>query len=259
MANKKNNQQEYIDLLNTVATTVTKKVLTPEYSHLLELWKALLGGFIGPEMAKLTPDAIDEKRKAMMEKYSKEVIAQMINPEPKVIEKTVEKIVYRDRTVSEPTLAPHGNDTGNRRYRSSVNRKRRKKRELQPDERLAIITLFNQKQCLMDKNDDACAQLTAKLNASATEPTSNLQVAGYWSWLCRVVLKTQNEQDNWFKAATRKGSLPQGCPMPVANDEFKNLIIENQQEQQALDAHRQAYKRHMSGAPGVQKPSRITF
>lgn len=252
------NQQEYINLLNMVATTVTKKVLTPEYSHLLELWKALLGGFIGPEMAKLTPDAIDEKRKAMMEKYSKEAIAQMINPEPKVIEKTVEKIVYRDRTVSEPAPAPQGNDTGNRRYRPYVKKLTRKKRELQPDERLAIITLFNEKQCLMDKNDDACRQLTAKLNASATEPTSNLQVAGYWSWLCRVVLKTKREQENWFSAATRKGSLPQGCPTPVASDEFKKLIIENQQEQQALDAHRKAYKRHMSGAPTPQQPCKIS-
>jgi hypothetical protein len=252
-------QKAYLDQLNTLANDITKRVLTPDYAHLVELWKAFLGGFVGPEIAKLTPDAIDDKRKALMAQYDKEAIGKMINPDPIEVERVVEKVVYKDRVVKQPVSGDSG--TGNMRYKTSVNKLSRKKRELQSHERQAIVSLFNQTQALMDKNDEACKKLVDELNQGASEPTSNLQVAGYWSWLCRVVLKTEDEKHKWYDNAVKKGSIPSSCPMPTANDSFKKLIIENRDAEQTKAAHRNAYKSHMASTPSPadNKPSSISF
>lgn len=265
----------YLDQLTALAGDITKRIVTPEYAHMLDMWKAFLGGFVGPEMAKLDPASIDDKRRALMALYSKEAIQKMLNPEPKtvevekVVEKIVEKVVYKDRPVTVGAVTPApvtGTDTGtgNRRYRPTVNKVSRKKREMRPSERANIIAKFNQTQALMDKDDDMCRQLVDEHNkalSSGEAKTYPAQVAGYWSWLCRVVLKTQAEQEKWFHAAVKKGVLPLGCPMPEASDEFKRLIIENQEKEQALAAHRQAYKTHMQGAPQPEddQPSSIGF
>jgi hypothetical protein len=272
--------QEYLDQLNVLAGDITKRIVKPDYAHLLEMWKAFLGAFVGPEIARLDPDSIDDKRKALMEKYNKEAIKKMFNPEPikieveKIVEKVVEKIVYKDRVVAAPSALPDQNDivlpqtgapsTSNRRYRPSVNKVKRAVRSMKPSERENIIKLFNNVQALMDKDDALCANIVKQHNDLLTageDKTYPSQVAGYWSWLCRVVLMPITKQDQWYSSAIKKGSITASCPMPIANDHFKKVIIENQEEQQALDAHRSAYKNHMRGAPSPaqDKPSSIGF
>jgi len=263
----KKEDKAYLDQLATLAGDVTKRIVTPEYAHMLDMWKAFLGGFVGPEMARLDPSSIDAKRKALMAQYNKEAIEKLMNPEPKTIEveKVVEKVVYKDAPASAATPAPAtGTDTGNRRYRPSVNKKKQADRPMKPEERVSVIAMFNQTQALMDKDDAVCAQLVEKHNdalASGEKKTYPAQIAGYWGWLCRLVLMTNAEQDKWYAAAVKKGSLPAGCPMPAATSEFKKLIIENQEKQQVLAAHRKAYKSHMQGAPKPDddKPSSIGF
>ena len=268
MAKLDKEQQAYREQLDLLAAAITKRVCTPEYAHMLELWKAFLGGFVGPEIAKLDPDTIDAKRQALIDQYSKEAIQKMLHPDP--IEKTVEveKIVYKDRPAptsgTAPAPTPSGTDNGNRRYRPTVNKVSRKKREMKAEERQSIIELFNQTQKLMDKDDDACKSLVDDINGRllAGDPkTYPAQVAGYWSWLCRLVLKPQVDQQKWYSNATRLGKIPSGCPMPVASDEFIKLIVENQSKEKALAAHRQAYKSHMQGAPNgsENKPCTIDY
>lgn len=267
MALKK--EQAYLDQLNTLAGDITKRILTPEYAHMVELWKAFLGGFIGPEIAKLSPESIDDKRKSLMERYSKVAIEKMLNPEPKQVEveKIVEKVVYKDRPVpagNAPAPA-HPDNSGHRRYRPRVNKVSRKKREMKAEERRSVIQLFNSAQVLMDKEDKRCSDLVDHLNNNlqpGESPTYPSQVAGYWSWLCRLVLMPEDNQNKWYKSAIKLGKIPEGCPMPQASDQFKSLIIENQQKEKSLAAHRQAYRSHMQNknAPTqINKPSSISF
>lgn len=266
----------YMEQLNSLAHDITKRVCTPEYSHLLDMWKAFLGGFVGPELAKLDPTSIDEKRKALMEKYSKEAIHKMFHPDPveKIIEveKVVEKVVYRDSPIpasSTPSIdainvTMPGPSPKNMRYRPSVNKLRQADRPMTPEERQNVITVFNKTQALMDKTDALCASLVEEHNKALSpgdKKTYPAQVAGYWSWLCRVVLKPQGDQDKIHAQTIKKGSLPVGCPQPIATDEFKKLIIANQEEQAALASHRAAYKSHMRSAPKPDDsaPSSISF
>ena len=177
--------QEYIDTLNKLAEVVTAKVATPEYAHFLEIWKALLGGFICKEQSKITP--VDDATKALIDQYTPEKIRVLTAG--KVVEKIVEKIVEKPAEriilgaapvsippvsipitpaqINTPPTVPTsngasgagGNSTRNFRHKKGVQKIRRKTRELQPEERQIIIGRFNREQTLVDKDNPICTEL----------------------------------------------------------------------------------------------------
>ena len=254
-------------LLTVMATDMTRDILTPEFAHKLPLWKAVLGGYVGKSMQNLMPEQIDEKRQALIEQYGKEAIEKLLNPEKEVVEKVVEKVVYRDRPTSaapaQDGLSTQGVKGVNFRYRPKVNKVSRMKRTLAPDERRIIIEQFNQLQKMMDPNDEVCKRINAQISTSGPK-LSNPQIAGYWSWLCRVVNFATSHQQEWYNGAIKSGSLPQGCPMPTATDEFKREIMSNAKFEAMIKAEREKYKARMAtvkttAASPAHRPSSINF
>jgi len=255
-------------VLTLMATDLTRDILTPEFAHMLPLWKAILGGYVGRTMQKIMPDQVDAKRQAMIDTYNKEAIEKMLNPEKetveKVVEKVVEKIVYQDNpAVDQDDNSPFANF----RYRKSVNKKSRYKRSLIASERQVIIEQFNTLQKMMDPNDEVCKKINDQLYNQLDdqkEKLSNPQIAGYWSWLCRLVNFAEQHQQEWYKIAVEKGSIPTGCPMPKASNEFKREIMSNANLEAMIKKEREKYKARMSSVHAkasqvTQGPSSIDF
>jgi len=263
-------EQVYVDLLNSVAEEFTVKIVTPEYAHFLPMWKAVLGGFICRELAKY--GEVDAETQAQIDQYTPEHIRLLTSGKTEIVEKVVEKVVEKkviERVPSssvpvnitasgDPTLpsvtGAGGNKSGVLRHKAmGVNKVSNKERNLSPEERAIIIASFNKEQKLVDTNNPICTELITFFPTSAT-PVFPAQVAGYWSVLCKVVMMTQSEIEEWVEGHKKKGVLPQGCPIPQASATFQKAILENKAKQKALKKHRQSYQAHMAAAPTAVPP-----
>jgi hypothetical protein len=264
--------QAYVGLLSQVMNDFTKKFTTPEYSHYWEMWKAILGGFVCKELSKYT--TIDPETQQLIDEYTPDKIRTLTSGKVEKVEVIVEKEVIKKVMVevpaiptlkvgSDPTLSmvpgAGGNTSGVLRHKPlGVQKVIRKTRELTPEERMIIITAFNKEQRLVDKDNPICTDLI-KVFPTSSEPSFPAQVAGYWSFLCTIVVKPSGQAAQWHVNAVKKGSLPASCPLPTASANFQKEILDNLARQRALQQTRNSFKAHMSSSPVAQPAKTATL
>jgi len=210
--------------LHDMAFKVTKEVLTPENEHLVDLWKAFLGGFVLPKMVEQDPASVEGNQafKDLINKYSRESIIEMMSPRVVETEKVVEKIIE----VEKPVYIQTGEKVLHRRVKSKVNKISRKERNLTPDERDLCINVFNEQQKMLDKDSLVFTHLVDEINRSRAKEDhiSASQLAGYWSSLCRMADRPKTKIDAWIEESIKSGKY---SLRPYYSDEFVEVIREN--------------------------------
>jgi hypothetical protein len=194
------------DQLHTLAFAVTPEIMKEGNRHMIDIWKALLGGFILPEMARQEPESVagNEGFEAMINDYSKEKIIEMFSPKSE--EKIVEVIKEVPTIVEKTVVVKEGEHVVHRRLRKDVHKVRRKKREMSMDERDLVIRVFNDKQDMLDKSSEVFSTLVGKIN-EAREPEDKIsapQLAGYWSSLCRWADRPLENRKAWIAKSLRR-------------------------------------------------------
>jgi hypothetical protein len=220
--------------LHTLAFAVTPDILK-EYSHLSDLWQALLGGYVLPEMAKSEPESIvgNAGYKALMDKYSKENIAEMFKGEDKIVEVIKEVPTIIEKTV----VVREGEHVVHRRLKSDIHKISRKKRPLNAAERDLVIKVFNEKQDMLDKTSEVFKNIADVVDAARDEDdkVSAPQLAGYWSSLCRWADRPKVRREQWIEKSLKK------CIFnitPVYSERFVAKIKANYMAKRAEAAER---------------------
>jgi hypothetical protein len=122
-----------------------------------------------------------------------------------------------------------------RRLKDGLNKVSRKTRELSTEGRDILIRWWNVNQRLIPKEDQACVTLTAQVNAlrPSAEPLSALQIAGYFSHLCRMGLRTEDERVARLSASLNRGAH---TIMPVYTQALLDAIYANWEFERANEA-----------------------
>lgn len=204
--------------IDTVTEILGKLVLSGDSVHMKQHVQAIMGGLMLPQLVKLGQvDASDPNVANLLKSYSKPEVKKMLNPEPvKVTEVIHERPVFR-------------------RIKNGVNKEKRIVRELDPAGRDILIKWWNVNQRLIPKNDPVCATLTAQVNAlnPNDEPLSSMQIAGYFSHLCRMGLKLPEDRDGRLQRSLARGSH---SVMPKYTQELLDAIKENWERERANEA-----------------------
>jgi len=221
--------------LHTLAFSVTPDVVTT-YPHLLELWSALLGGYVLPEMAKSEPESVagNKQFEALMAKYSPENIKEMFSKgEDKIVEVIKEVPTIIEKTV----VVRDGEHIVHRRIRSEVKKISRKNRPLTSEERDLVIHVFNDKQDMLDKTSEVFSALTETINSTREEENkiSAPQLAGYWSSLCRWAEGHTCRREQWIARSLKKGIY---SITPVYSERFVAKIKANYMKKRAEEEER---------------------
>lgn len=183
-----------VEEINAASDIITRLLVQGKYSHMKVPVQTILGGLLIPNLVELGEvDPNDEKVSKLLDAYSKTEVKKMLNPEPEVIKQFVNDSA--DRPIY-------------RRREHTVNKMKRIERELDPCARDILITWWNTNQRLVPKEDPVCAILTAQINSVNTniEPLSSMQIAGYFSYLCRLGLRTKEDRERLINMSMRKGS-----------------------------------------------------
>jgi hypothetical protein len=211
--------------LHTLAFSVTPDIVKG-YPHLMELWKAMLGGYVLPEMAKAEPETVAGNAgfQALVDQYTKENIEKLFAPE--VEEKVVEKIVELPTIVEKTVVVREGDKVVHRRLRTDIHKISRKKRQLNSYERDLVINVFNEKQDMLDSTSEVLKTLVDVVNSARLpeEYVSASQLAGYWSSLCRWADRDRARRLAWIAKSLKKEIY---TITPVYTDVFIAKIKEN--------------------------------
>ena len=135
-------------------------------------------------------------------------VKKKLNPDPVIVQDVIhERPVFR-------------------RLKSGVAKQKRFERELDPAARDVMIRWWNTNQRLVPKDDPVCATLTEQINALTPneEPLSPMQISGYFSHLCRMGLKTEDERLVRFNKSIERGAH---SIMPKYSKELEAAIFEN--------------------------------
>lgn len=118
---------------------------------------------------------------------------------------------------------------------NGVAKVKRFERELECLDRDIIIRWWNQNQCLVPKEDPVCASLTALINQQGGVPLSAMQVAGYFSYLCRL-----GQWESQARQARLDRNLQRGAftVQPEYSRPLLNAIVENWQRERQDEALR---------------------
>lgn len=237
------------DLYKAV-TTIAPLVLTPENAHMKKVWEMILGGLILPEMVKEDPSVLqaNEAYQKMLDEHSKEKIEAFLHPKPVELTKEVRVEVPVKVPVEVPG-AP-GKNGKFRRLKEKVEKKSRKSRSLTSNDRDRIIARWNVEQRLVPKEDPICAHVAKVINEnSGLDPIAPLQVAGYFSHLCRMGRNSDTIREDRIKRALERGDY---TIKPHYSKELINKIIENWQKERHDEEvrrkdHAELRKRRASG------------
>ena len=206
--------------IDKVTEILGKLVLQGKFAHMKTHVQSIMGGLMLPQLVDLGKvDATDPAVSELLKSYSKPAVKKMLNPEPvKVTEVIHERPVFR-------------------RLKNGVNKEKRIKRELDPAGRDILIKWWNVNQRLVPKDDPVCATLTAQVNAlhPNDEPLSSMQIAGYFSHLCRMGLKLPEERDDRLFRSMERGDH---SVMPKYTQELLDAIKENWERERANEAAR---------------------
>lgn len=177
------------------------------YPHMVELWRMMLGGYVLPELAKSEPDILtNEGYRDLVKMYDKDAITKFFARETTVVEVPVERIVEVP-VIVEKTTVLSGEKVTHRRIRTDVAKVSRKVRGLTPNERDIVISVFNEKQDLIDKTSAVFKTLVDRFNEGHAEDDqiSASQLGGYWSSLCRWADQTPEYRLKWIRKSIEKG------------------------------------------------------
>lgn len=163
----------------------------------------------------------------------------------------------RTRTVAAPvTLTPVTtvvNEGGKfRRLKDNgVAKVKRFERELCCSDRDIIIRWWNYNQRLVPKEDPVCASLTTLINEQGGVLLSSMQVAGYFSYLCRLGQWTEIQRQARLTRNLNRGAF---SVTPVYSRPLLNAIVENwererQDEELRAQAHAQLRAARAAGQP----------
>lgn len=125
---------------------------------------------------------------------------------------TPKKTTRVQQPVVAPVIAPTNAvtvETGGKFRRlkdNGVNKVERFERELSTEDRDEVIRWWNLNQRLVDKDDPACVELTRSINGRRrANLLSPMQVAGYFSYLCRLGLWEETRRNTRIDVSIRKG------------------------------------------------------
>jgi hypothetical protein len=204
--------------IDKVTEILGKLVLQGKFAHMKTHVQAIMGGLLLPSLVDLGQvDAKDTEVAELLKSYSKPEVKKMLNPEPVTVKEVVhERPVFR-------------------RIKDGVNKEKRIKRELDPAGRDILIRWWNVNQRLVPKEDPVCATLTAQVNAlnSHEEPLSSMQIAGYFSHLCRTGLCVAEDRDERLKRSMKRGAH---TIMPEFTQGLLDAIKENWEKERANEA-----------------------
>jgi len=208
--------------LHTLTFSITPDVVE-SYPHMLNVWKALLGGYVLPEMAKQEPGSVagNKNFEALMKEYTPEKIEALFSHD-KLIEVIKEVPVITEKIV----LVGSGEKVVHRRLKSKIEKISRKKRSLTSEERDLVIHVFNEKQAMLDKSSAVFHVLIETINSKREEEDkiSAPQLAGYWSSLCRWADYPRVKRDHWIERSLKKGVF---TLTPVYSEKFVATIQAN--------------------------------
>lgn len=241
------------DLRDAVAT-IAPLVLTPENAHMKKPWEMIVGGLILPEMVKQDPAVleIDPSFKDLLEEHTKEKVHKFFHPAPKMIEakKEVPKIVEKTRVVKVKDGSGASSSGKFRRLKDKVKKVSRFERNLTPNDRDSIIARWNAEQRLVPKEDPICVEMAEVINKnSGLEPIAPLQIAGYFSYLCRLGQTTEATREARIDRAIKRGAM---TVRPKFSKELIQEIIDNynsqrKEEDQRKKDHEELRRRRQQG------------
>jgi hypothetical protein len=149
-----------------------------------------------------------------------------------------------DAVLTEPTVSTGDvvtvTSNKHRRLKNGVEKISRIKRDMSPEDRDHIIRWWNREQRLVPKEDPVCATIAEQL-VSGGQPLSSMQVAGYFSYLCRMGLWSLAEREARFQRTKTRGHItiiPQYSPGLVALIQI-NWEREREDERIRTEAHRE--------------------
>lgn len=214
--------------LNTVNDVLGRLLLAGEFTHMKLHVQSILGGMLLPQMVNNGDlDGDDPDVTKLIDAYSKEKVKALLNPEPLPIE--VERIVM-EKVFERPIY---------RRIKNGVNKESRMVKQLTPEGRDILIRWWNVNQRLVPKEDPVCVTLTEQINAldPASDPLSSMQIAGYFSHLCRIGLRMEAERIAVFERSIKRGDH---TVMPKYTAPLLEAIEENWRFERALEETRKA-------------------
>jgi len=228
MATKRKSPDVSVEDINKVTEILGKLVLQGKFVHMKMTVQSILGGLLLPHLVdKGAVPADDPSVMELIAKYSREEVKKLLNPDPipVEVEKIVETIIH-DRPVF-------------RRIKSSVNKEKRIQRKLDPAGRDILIRWWNVNQRLIPNDDPVCVTLTDQVNSinPNDKPLSPMQIAGYFSHLCRMGLRTEIERTDNLNRAIKRGFH---SVMPEYTQPLIEAIKENWERERALEATRAA-------------------
>lgn len=230
--------------IDTVTNTLGNLVLQGKFAHMKTHIQAILGGILLPYMVDIGEiDGDDEEVKALIEEHSKDKVKEMLNPAPVTIpvEKVIEKII-----LERPVF---------RRIRETVKKEKRMERELCCSDRDILIQWWNVNQRLISKEDPVCATLADQCNAAtpSNEPICSMQVAGFFSHLCRLGLRTDGDRTFVFSRSIKRGSH---TLVPRYTKALEDAILKNWEHERANEQARKAEHAALKArrAQGINTP-----
>jgi hypothetical protein len=201
--------------ITKVTSILGKLTIQGKFAHMKSSVQMVLGGLLLPylvDLGKVDPD--DPTINEMLKKYSRGEIRKIMFPDPVEvpIEVPVEKII-----LERPVF---------RRIKNGVNKEIRKVRELCTEGRDILIRWWNTNQRLVPDDDPVCVVLTEQINAlhPKEEPLSAMQIAGYFSHLCRMGRRTEEDRIDRFQRSIHRGDH---TIMPKYSQPLLNAIQEN--------------------------------
>lgn len=247
---------ELLNRLHEAAFTVTPLVLEEEYKHMKEPWEMILGGLIIPAMVKEDPEVLDgnPKYKELLEKYTPEKIHEYFHPEPKVIEKKVaeSKSLKKGKKKTSPKSerAPITKDGEKyRRIKGKIKKVSRFARSLEIEDRNVIISYWNDRQKLVPSDDPLCEKIAKEINdACGKEPIAPAQIAGYFSHLCRIGMRSEEDRERYIEGALKRGCFsvtPEYTP-----DLLKEIVGHYEAVRKEEDARKKAHAKIRAARTG---------
>jgi hypothetical protein len=234
-----------LEKLHEAVFNITPLVLQEEYLHMKTPWQMVLGGLILPEIARLDPSVLDADPtyKALMEQYTKEQVIEFFAPkiETKEVIKEVTKEIPVTKVVEKIVKVPTGGTTiiessgKYRRLKSGVAKVKRFERELDSADRDVFILRWNKLQRLVTDDDPICKELADEINKGVGTPLSPMQVAGYFSYLCRLGMWAEADREGRIDRSVKRGAF---TVRPIYSPELLKQIADNWEKQRADEAVR---------------------
>ena len=261
------------DDLHAAAFALTPLVLDKKYKHMRKPFEMVLGGLIVPALVEEDPKVLEEhpEFRKLLEQYTQEKVMEFfrpkpapkaekapealkvepVSPAPEVAEKAP-KLVTRLEIPKDCRIVavlPPAEKVGGKYRRlkiAGMAKVRRFERDLEPNDRDYLIHWWNDNQRLVPDDDPVCVKMANEINAvnPTLKPLSPLQMAGYFSYLCRLGMWGEKERTTRIVRSIHKGRF---TVHPVYGADLIKAIIDNYNAERADEAlRREAHAKKMA-------------